>query len=87
MNEMIKSESSYKYQNNGQKPGNLETQYSERVLPPSTPPQTDDQEVVHLNPETNSGRSSSTDQPQNQNKKQKDENKSRSGKYFLFVES
>ncbi|CAI9771171.1 unnamed protein product [Fraxinus pennsylvanica] len=80
MNEMIKYESSYKYQNNGQKPGNLETQYSRRVLPPSTPPQTDDQEVVHLNPETNIGRSSSTDQPQNQNKKQKDENKSRSVK-------
>lgn len=80
MNEMIKFESSYKYQNNGQKPGNLETQYSERVPPPSTLPQTDDQQVVHLNLETNSGRSSSTDQPQNQNKKQKDEKKSRSVK-------
>ncbi|XP_022875027.1 ankyrin repeat-containing protein ITN1-like [Olea europaea var. sylvestris] len=72
MNEMIKSESTYKYQNNGQLPGNLEHQYSGRLLPPSTPPLTDDQQVVQLNLETNGGRSSPTDQLQNQNEKQKD---------------
>ncbi|CAA2993827.1 Hypothetical predicted protein [Olea europaea subsp. europaea] len=72
---MIKSESNYKYQNNGQIPGNLEHQYSGRVLPPSTPPLTDDQQVVHLNLETNGGRSSLTDQLQSQNEKQKDAKK------------
>ncbi|KAL2463311.1 ankyrin repeat-containing protein ITN1-like [Forsythia ovata] len=81
MNEMIKSESSYKYNNNGQKPEHLEPQYSQRVPPPPIPPSTNDQQVVHLNPETNGGRSLSTDQPQNQNEKQKDESENGLGKY------
>ncbi|KAL2515069.1 uncharacterized protein Fot_29040 [Forsythia ovata] len=80
MNEMIKSESSYKYNNNGQKPEHLEPQYSQRVPPPPIPPSTNDQQVVHLNPETNGGRSLSTDQPQNQNEKQKDESENGSVK-------
>ncbi|CAA2994759.1 Hypothetical predicted protein [Olea europaea subsp. europaea] len=85
MNEMIESEQSYKYQNNGQKPGNLESQYSGRVLPPSTLPLTDDQPVAQLNPETNGGRNSLTDQPQNQNEKQRDENENGSVKMDMQV--
>ncbi|CAA2994761.1 Hypothetical predicted protein [Olea europaea subsp. europaea] len=85
MNEMIESESSYKYQNNEQNPGNLESQYSGRVLPPSTLPLTDDQPVAQLNPETNGGRNLSSDQPQNQNEKQRDENENGSVKMDMQV--
>ncbi|KAL2469497.1 Ankyrin repeat family protein [Abeliophyllum distichum] len=80
MNEMIESESSYKYNNNGQKPEHLEPQDSQRVPPPPTPPSTNDQQVVDLNPETNGGRSLSTDQPQYQNEEQKDKSENGSVK-------
>ncbi|KAK6122740.1 hypothetical protein DH2020_043520 [Rehmannia glutinosa] len=81
MNQMIESESSYKYDSNGEKPvQKLEPLYSGRVTPPATPPDPDNPEDTHrINTESDNGMALLDEAHQNKDHKEKDQSLSGPG--------